>query len=264
MKVAPDCDLLGVMAQTGIGSKLFAAFIPELVQMIIAIEALAGSNAPEVLENKRRAVSRAFLLARGVRGVSGVPWVLNYTLQHLASFMAETAGDFHSSFALPMFVAVGKESAEKHSGIHNPFGHREKRHTFYSGKYFLEALATMQGAIAFINVAESLCLECGLILEGQSLAPTFVLSTLSKIEGKLVLSVRRKKDNSVQFTTPKEYNAMEFARILQSWGVYSGRVSEPPLTKSVWDEFTRRQTGKGTQDSQWWSDWGLGGAAELN
>jgi hypothetical protein len=134
MKVAPDCDLLGVMAQTGIGSKLFAAFIPELVQMIIAIEALAGSNAPEVLENKRRAVSRAFLLARGVRGVSGVPWVLNYTLQHLASFMAETAGDFHSSFALPMFVAVGKESAEKHSGIHNPFGHREKRHTFYSGK----------------------------------------------------------------------------------------------------------------------------------
>ena len=64
---------------------------------------------------------------------------------------------------------------------------------------------------------------------------------MSKIEGKLVLSMRANKEKGVVFTHPKDYSAMDFAWILQLWALYTGRKQEPLLTREVWDVLRRQK-----------------------
>ena len=56
---------------------------------------------------------------------------------------------------------------------------------------------------------------------------------------------------------------MDFGRILQLWAVYTGRKPEPPLTREVWDEYTRRQKTTSPHDASWWAAWGLKGPRQV-
>ena len=92
--VVPDANLLEELVRSGVVSKLFGALVPEMVQMIAFVEEVADSLDAAVTADKARAVTRAFLLARGVRGTKGVPWAKANTMARLPAFMSQTAATY--------------------------------------------------------------------------------------------------------------------------------------------------------------------------
>ena len=197
--VIPDPQLLDSVAETGIGSKLHGAFIPELVRMIVAMEAVVPAWA-EHQSSRGLATARAFLLIRGTRGDRGVPFVQNYILEHKDSFMS-AAEVFAADFAMQLLDAAIEHGNEHYPGEYNWAGHCEGNHKFLSGMQFLAGLAQPEGATAFCSVADTLQEDCELILSPYGeLPPNFclqVMSTRSRASSFCLCGPPKKRCNGV-------------------------------------------------------------------
>ena len=154
----------------------------------VAMEAVIPAWA-EHQSSRGLATARAFLLIRGTRGDRGMPFVQNYILEHKDSFMS-AAEVFAADFAMQLLDAATEHGNEHYPGEYNWAGHCEGKHYFLSGMQFLAGLAQPEGATAFCSVADTLQEDCELILSPYGeLPPNFCLQVMSKIEGKLVLSM---------------------------------------------------------------------------
>ena len=228
-----DLDFLYRVAASGLCTKLFAGQIPEVMEMIPAMESFAEKCESPI------SLARAFLIVRGVRGARGTIWVRDVILED-STFFNKDADMW--AFVCSVWSSYKVVTEELHHGRFSWGGHSEGRHGGYSGGHFLQALATPHGYDAFESVAAALCPLIQKILSASSSSQYVLTSSdtcdvITAMEGCLLLRCNKKNEDS----RIGSYNAMEFTRSLTNWAVYSDRVRLEPLTDTVWLSFIARQ-----------------------
>ena len=220
--------LLLRFAASGLASKLLFRQIAEVVAIFEGLEKIVAASEANPL-----VVSLAFVLLRGVRGLLGVPWAVDVILASLPS-MTEA---IPTSFCQEMWKRFQEDSLGKAISWAS---HIEGRHTWRSGRWFIEALATDEGRDGWLRAAGRLLPIVSRILEGSAgepviLAPTVSVECMQAVENTVLLAVTPKKIRA------QNYNAMDFGRLLLTWAIATGRGVEAPLDQSVLNAFMQRQ-----------------------
>lgn len=152
-----DAPLDVQLAAKGLSLKLFPENVPELLKIGEGIESIRKATKDMVQSVHVAAVTRVAIVLRGIRGLQGICWATERLLEGQsfcgAMILRESGGDSKigmESLEARGFFRLGKALLTAHDACDTAFkswaGHREKRHARFSGRHFLEALASPEGS----------------------------------------------------------------------------------------------------------------------
>ena len=119
-------------------------------------------------------------------------------------------------------------------------GHREGRHAAFSGRFFLHALASAEGARSIEATASAVLPLFRLIVSGSffrkaAVADHFWLGAVAAVQNSVVLTL------SPRLCRAGPYNAMDFVRGLYAWAAQAGRIEDQLVSEELWDAMHVRQ-----------------------
>ena len=230
-EIPQSWELLGKMAATGLASKLWIDFVPEVLAMYETLQEYLAQGASTL------SASRAFVVLSGIRGLHGVQWARTLLLEELETL--DRLGDEDDAevaeFLQELWVAhqaVTPERARKTWARHT-----ESWHTQLSGDVFLHAITQPVGLVGMIEVARMI--EPGMrhILDG-SLDSDGMEDVLAAIQGRLVLDV---DTTTGRVARAGDYNGMDKARALIAFGYFGGYLVHVDLDEALFRSMRDRQ-----------------------
>ena len=214
------------LAAQGLSGKLLLSNIPEMAALHDSLELLRNACGGDAL-----AVSRAWLVLRGVRGLHGVGWVA----QWLCRCPERLGGAWAAAWPAQLLADLDARSLQHHGGAATWACHNEGRHAGLSGRHFLAAFAEPEGFQSVSAVALRVRPFMQKLLDRDSdLTSDFLVDVVEAVQGALVLATQPVRCAGA-------YNAMDFARGLGAWALRSGRVASADVSERVWQCMVARQ-----------------------